>query len=76
MGIQSITTDLYSRALCALPALTDEFKARVTQGQLALLALLLAFGLSQLILGRCLTASEKADFIYTFGLHTLAAIPH
>ena len=48
LGIQPVTTDLY---LPALPALTQEFSASMTQAQLTLGALLLAFGLSQLIWG-------------------------
>jgi DHA1 family bicyclomycin/chloramphenicol resistance-like MFS transporter len=48
LGMQPITTDLY---LPALPALTDGFGASVTQAQLTLTGLLLAFGLSQLIWG-------------------------
>lgn len=48
LGIQPVTTDLY---LPALPALTAGFGAPVAQAQLTLTALLLAFGLSQLVLG-------------------------
>lgn len=48
LGIQPVTTDLY---LPALPALTNGFGAPVAQAQLTLTALLLAFGLSQLVLG-------------------------
>ena len=48
LGIQPITTDLY---LPALPALTDGFGAPMAQAQLTLTALLLAFGLSQLVWG-------------------------
>jgi DHA1 family bicyclomycin/chloramphenicol resistance-like MFS transporter len=48
LGIQPVTTDLY---LPALPALTTGFGAPVAQAQLTLTALLLAFGLSQLVLG-------------------------
>ncbi|PKO42004.1 MAG: Bcr/CflA family drug resistance efflux transporter [Betaproteobacteria bacterium HGW-Betaproteobacteria-3] len=48
LGIQPITTDLY---LPALPALTQGFGAPMTQAQLTLTALLLAFGVSQLVLG-------------------------
>ncbi|HSV34104.1 MAG TPA: multidrug effflux MFS transporter [Ramlibacter sp.] len=48
LGIQPVTTDLY---LPALPALTDEFGAPVSQAQLTLTTLLLAFGLSQLVWG-------------------------
>lgn len=48
LGIQPLTTDLY---LPALPALTEGFGARMSQAQLTLTGLLLAFGLSQLIWG-------------------------
>ena len=48
LGLQPITTDLY---LPALPALTEGFSAPMAQAQLTLTALLLAFGLSQLIWG-------------------------
>lgn len=48
LGIQPVTTDLY---LPALPALTSGFGAPVAQAQLTLTALLLAFGMSQLVLG-------------------------
>lgn len=48
LGLQPITTDLY---LPALPALTAGFGAPMAQAQLTLTALLLAFGLSQLIWG-------------------------
>lgn len=48
LGVQPITTDLY---LPALPALTAGFGAPMTQAQLTLSALLLAFGLSQLVWG-------------------------
>jgi DHA1 family bicyclomycin/chloramphenicol resistance-like MFS transporter len=48
LGLQPVTTDLY---LPALPALTESFGAPMAQAQLTLTALLLAFGLSQLIWG-------------------------
>ena len=48
LGLQPLTTDLY---LPALPALTESFGAPMSQAQLTLTALLLAFGLSQLIWG-------------------------
>ena len=48
LGLQPITTDLY---LPALPALTEGFGASMVQAQLTLTALMLAFGLSQLIWG-------------------------
>lgn len=48
LGLQPITTDLY---LPALPALTKDFGASLSQAQLTLTALLLAFGTSQLVWG-------------------------
>ena len=48
LGIQPVTTDLY---LPALPALTEGLGANMSQAQLTLSALLLAFGVSQLIWG-------------------------
>lgn len=48
LGMQPITTDLY---LPALPALTKGFGAPMAQAQLTLSALLLAFGMSQLVWG-------------------------
>lgn len=48
LSIQPVTTDLY---LPALPALTRDLGAAVAQAQLTLSALLLAFGLSQLVWG-------------------------
>jgi MFS transporter, DHA1 family, multidrug resistance protein len=48
LGIQPVTTDLY---LPALPSLTEGFAAPVSQAQLTLTALLLAFGTSQLVWG-------------------------
>jgi DHA1 family bicyclomycin/chloramphenicol resistance-like MFS transporter len=48
LGLQPITTDLY---LPALPGLTQALGASMAQAQLTLTALLLAFGLSQLVWG-------------------------
>ena len=48
LGLQPITTDLY---LPALPAMTQGFGASLSQAQLTLTALLLAFGISQLVWG-------------------------
>jgi DHA1 family bicyclomycin/chloramphenicol resistance-like MFS transporter len=48
LGLQPVTTDLY---LPALPALTQGFGAPVSQAQLTLTALLLAFGMSQMVWG-------------------------
>ena len=48
LGLQPVTTDLY---LPSLPALTEGFGASLVQAQFTLTALLLAFGLSQLVWG-------------------------
>jgi MFS transporter, DHA1 family, multidrug resistance protein len=48
LGLQPVTTDLY---LPALPVLTQGFGASMVQAQLTLTALLLAFGISQLVWG-------------------------
>ena len=48
LGIQPVATDLY---LPALPAIKTEFGAALSQVQLTLSALLLAFGISQLVWG-------------------------
>lgn len=48
LGLQPVTTDLY---LPALPEITEVFGASMGQAQLTLTALLLAFGLSQLVWG-------------------------
>ena len=48
LGIQPVTTDLY---LPALPALAGSFTAPMSQAQLTLSSLLLAFGVSQLVWG-------------------------
>ena len=48
LGIQPVTTDLYPPAL---PALSTGFGAGMAQAQLTFSALLLAFGVSQLVLG-------------------------
>jgi DHA1 family bicyclomycin/chloramphenicol resistance-like MFS transporter len=46
LGLQTVTTDLY---LPALPAITEGFGASMAQAQLTLTAMLLAFGISQLV---------------------------
>ena len=48
LGLQPVTTDLY---LPALPALTSDLGAAMSQTQLTLTALLLSFGVSQLVWG-------------------------
>jgi MFS transporter, DHA1 family, multidrug resistance protein len=72
MGIQPITTDLY---LPALPALTQGFGASMAQGQLTLSALLLAFGLSQLVWGPLSDRFGRKPILWTgLAIYTLAAI--
>lgn len=48
LGLQPVTTDLY---LPALPVLTSDLGGTMAQAQLTLTALLLAFGISQLVWG-------------------------
>ena len=48
LGLQPVTTDLY---LPALPSITQGFGASMPQAQLTLTALLLAFGISQMVWG-------------------------
>ena len=48
LGLQPVATDLY---LPALPALTRDLGANLSQAQLTLTAMLLAFGFSQLVWG-------------------------
>ena len=48
LGLQAVTTDLY---LPALPAIREQLGASMGEIQLTLTALLLAFGLSQLVWG-------------------------
>ncbi len=72
LGIQPITTDLY---LPALPALTEGFGANMAQGQMTLSALLLAFGLSQLVWGPLSDRfGRKPILLIGLVLYSLAAI--
>ena len=72
LGLQPITTDLY---LPALPALTEAFGTVPAHAQLTLTALLLAFGLSQLVWGPVsdLVGRRKVLLVGVAG-YTLAAI--
>jgi len=72
LGVQPITTDLY---LPALPSLTAGFGAPMTQAQLTLSALLLAFGLSQLVWGPLSDRFGRRPILIT-GLtaYTVAAV--
>jgi MFS transporter, DHA1 family, multidrug resistance protein len=72
LGIQPVTTDLY---LPALPALTEGFGAPVSQAQLTLTALLLAFGLSQLVWGPLSDRfGRRAVLLCGLSAYTLASV--
>lgn len=72
LGIQPITTDLY---LPALPSLTTELGATVSQAQLTLTALLLCFGLSQLVFGPLSDRFGRRPILLGgMALYTLAAV--
>ena len=72
LGIQPVTTDLY---LPALPALTEGFGAPVSQAQLTLTALLLAFGLSQLAWGPLSDRfGRRAVLLCGLSAYTLASV--
>lgn len=72
LGIQPVTTDLY---LPALPALTQGFGAPMSQAQLTLSALLLAFGTSQLIWGPLSDRfGRRPILLWGLAAYTLASI--
>ena len=72
LGIQPVTTDLY---LPALPALREGFAASMSQSQLTLSALLLAFGTSQLIWGPLSDRlGRRPVLLWGLGAYTLAAV--
>jgi MFS transporter, DHA1 family, multidrug resistance protein len=72
LGIQPVTTDLY---LPALPALTEGFGAPVSQAQLTLTTLLLAFGLSQLVWGPLSDRfGRRAVLLCGLSAYTLASV--
>ncbi len=72
LSIQPVTTDLY---LPALPALTHSLRASVAQAQLTLSALLLAFGVSQLVWGPFSDRfGRRPVLLLGLGLYTLASI--
>ncbi len=72
MGIQPVTTDMY---LPALPAISETFKASMAQAQFTLSALLLAFGISQLIWGPLSDRfGRKPILLAGLSLYTLAGV--
>jgi DHA1 family bicyclomycin/chloramphenicol resistance-like MFS transporter len=72
LGLQPITTDLY---LPALPALTEGFGASMAQSQLTLTALLLAFGLSQLVWGPLSDRhGRRPILLWGLGAYVLASV--
>lgn len=72
LGIQPVTTDLY---LPALPALTEGFGASMPAAQLTLSALLLAFGISQLIWGPMSDRfGRRPILLWGLAAYTLASI--
>ncbi len=72
LGLQPITTDLY---LPALPALTEGFGATMAQAQLTLTALLLSFGLSQLVWGPLSDRfGRRPILLWGLGAYVLASV--
>jgi DHA1 family bicyclomycin/chloramphenicol resistance-like MFS transporter len=72
MGIQPVTTDLY---LPALPAITEGFGATLAQAQYTLSALLLSFGVSQLIWGPLSDRfGRKPILLAGLSMYTVAAV--
>jgi len=72
MGIQPVATDLY---LPALPAIKAEFDAELSQVQLTLSALLLAFGTSQLVWGPLSDRfGRRPILLWGLGMFTLAGL--
>jgi DHA1 family bicyclomycin/chloramphenicol resistance-like MFS transporter len=72
LGIQPVTTDLY---LPALPALSAGFAAPMAQAQLTLAALLLAFGISQLVWGPLSDRfGRRPILLWGLGAYMVAAV--
>ncbi|TXT37700.1 MAG: MFS transporter DHA1 family bicyclomycin/chloramphenicol resistance protein [Comamonadaceae bacterium] len=72
LGLQPITTDLY---LPALPVLSSSLGAPMAQAQLTLSALLLAFGVSQLVWGPLSDRfGRKPVLLVGLGAYALAAV--
>ena len=72
LGLQPVATDLY---LPALPAMTLDLGASLSQAQLTLTAMLLAFGFSQLVWGPVSDRwGRRPVLILGMGLFALAAL--
>lgn len=72
LGLQPVTTDLY---LPALPGLTESLGATLAQAQLTLSALLLAFGLSQLVWGPLSDRyGRRPILLWGLGAYVLASV--
>jgi MFS transporter, DHA1 family, multidrug resistance protein len=72
LGIQPVTTDLY---LPALPSLTRALDAPVSSVQLTLSALILAFGVAQLVCGPLADRfGRRPVLLWGLALYTLASI--
>jgi DHA1 family bicyclomycin/chloramphenicol resistance-like MFS transporter len=72
LGLQPVATDLY---LPALPGMTTDLGATLPQAQLTLTAMLLAFGLSQLVWGPVSDRwGRRPVLILGMGLFALAAV--
>jgi DHA1 family bicyclomycin/chloramphenicol resistance-like MFS transporter len=72
LGTQPVTTDLY---LPALPSLTQGFGATVSQAQLTLSALLLAYGTSQLVWGPLSDRfGRRPILLWGLAAYTLASV--
>lgn len=72
LGLQPITTDVY---LPALPLLTRELHAPLTGAQLTMSALMLAFGVAQLVWGPVADrAGRRPVLLIGLALYTLASV--
>jgi len=72
LGLQTVTTDLY---LPALPALSEGFGASMSQAQLTLTAMLLAFGVSQLVWGPLSDRfGRRPILLWGLGAYVVAAV--
>ena len=72
MGIQPVTTDLY---LPALPALTRDLGANIASAQLTLSALIICFGLGQLVCGPLADRfGRRPVLLVGLSLYTIASV--